>query len=64
MSNHAPETHTNRRQTSMTSLQVLQWMLMLYIVYLQGQGTVGGLKEHIGGSLALQTINTSFLPVI
>lgn len=35
------------------------------IVRLQvGEGAIGGVKEHIGGSLALGIVNSSWLPVI
>lgn len=35
-----------------------------FIVHLQIQGAEGGVKEHIGGSLALQVVNSTWLPVI
>lgn len=35
------------------------------IIHLQvGEGTIGGLNEHVGGSFALEIVNSSWLQVI
>ncbi|XP_062107924.1 chaperone protein dnaJ C76, chloroplastic [Humulus lupulus] len=39
-------------------------MIAASIVRLHGEGAVGRLEEHPGGSLALQIVNSSWLPVI
>lgn len=39
-------------------------MVAAVIVHLQGEGTASRLNEHIGGPLALQLVNSSWLPVI
>ncbi|XP_015886703.2 chaperone protein dnaJ C76, chloroplastic [Ziziphus jujuba] len=39
-------------------------MAAAFIVHLQIQGAEGGVKEHMGGSLALQIVNSSWIPVV
>ncbi|EXC33991.1 Chaperone protein DnaJ [Morus notabilis] len=39
-------------------------MIAASIVRVHGEGAVGRLDEHVGGSLALQIVNSSWLPVI
>lgn len=39
-------------------------MIAASIVRFHGEGAVGKLDEHIGGSFALQIVNSSWLPVI
>lgn len=39
-------------------------MIAAFIVLLHREGAVGRLEEHLGGSFALQIVNSSWLPVI
>lgn len=57
-------TSKNNQRNPLGSIPLGMAMVAAVIVHLQGKGTAGGLNEHMGGSIALQIVNSSWLPVI
>ncbi|XP_031272350.1 chaperone protein dnaJ C76, chloroplastic-like [Pistacia vera] len=55
----------NRRSPIARGIPIVTAAIAAGVVRMQvGEGVVGGLKEHIGGSLALDIVNSSWLQVI
>lgn len=55
---------TNQRNPTKFVLPLGTATIAAFLVRLHGEETVGRLEEHVGGSLALQIVNSSWLPVI
>lgn len=57
-------TKNNKRNPISFVTPLATAMIAASIVRVHGEGAVGRLDEHVGGSLALQIVNSSWLPVI
>lgn len=57
-------TSKNNQRNPIGSIPLGMAMVAAVIVHSQGEGTAGGLNEHMGGSIALQIVNSSWLPAI
>ncbi|KAK2635720.1 hypothetical protein Ddye_030512 [Dipteronia dyeriana] len=59
------EVESNTRNPIAMGIPVVMAAIAVAIVRLQvSQGVVGDIKDHVGGSLALDIVNSSWLPVI
>ncbi|KAF3455911.1 hypothetical protein FNV43_RR00554 [Rhamnella rubrinervis] len=57
--------HTRSKNRNLIgSIPLGMAMVAAVTVHLQGEGTAGQLNEHMGGSIALQVVNSSWLPAI
>lgn len=55
----------NRNSSTLWQIPLAAATIAAVVVKLQlGEGAVGELKEHVGGSLALYIVNSSWLPVL